>query len=281
MLSGSRFLPLSALVLLSSAAVSLPSEAQLLKGTVVDDSTRRPLERVAVLAIAYREGRIVGSAVTTGAGTFSIKVPQPGTYALRFDGQGYKTLVSEPIAIDANMMAVLDIRLMRGVAALPPIIVLAEAVPIYPGPIRDFERRRRMGHGHFITMEEIEKRNPIHFSDLFYGIPGVRVIRRSDVSRTIRMTTEAEAVDAANTIDRIVKQAPQKSGFRPMACVPLIYQDGTRLGRADDVIDLVNVREIYGVELYTRASQIPVTYSGNHSRCGVVVVWTRRGPRNH
>ena len=39
----------------------------------------------------------------------------------------------------------------------------------------------------------------------------------------------------------------------------------------------VRPQNIYALELYSTPSQIPPRHSGPESRCGVLLIWTRRG----
>src|SRR5215471_18285525 len=47
---------------------------------------------------------------------------------------------------------------------------------IFTGGLADFERRKRMGFGHFLDETEIARRKPIVLTDMLHGLPGVYVV---------------------------------------------------------------------------------------------------------
>jgi len=79
-------------LLAASAAVglALPTAAQVVRGTVVSDSTQRPVSSTLV-RLLDSAGRRVSGAFTDSSGRFSIKAPTPGEYSLRADRIGYRS----------------------------------------------------------------------------------------------------------------------------------------------------------------------------------------------
>jgi hypothetical protein len=64
-------------------------------------------------------------------------------------------------------------------------------------------------------------------------------------------------------------------------CRVHILVDGVRLPLSgdDSVDDVLSAGVVAAVEIYATAAELPAEYSGSDSRCGVVAIWTRRGPR--
>jgi hypothetical protein len=131
------------------------------------------------------------------------------------------------------------------------------------------------GWGLFITREEIERRGARRISDLLYGLPDVRVVRRSELESTVRFGTELSRVNVG-PLSQGDDGAPQVVADVPLRCAPLLYVDGMKFGRADEVLDQVGPAEIEGIEVYRRSSEVPPEFGGIYARCGVILVWTRR-----
>jgi hypothetical protein len=112
--------------------------------------------------------------------------------------------------------------------------------------LNGFLERRQMGLGRFITAEDIDKREPMYFSDLLFTVPGVRVVPKGPFG--------------SNTIE-------MRGG-----CTPTIYLDRIQLINADDLDFLVHPRDIVGVEIY-QTSTTPAEFHSS-TGCGSIVIWT-------
>jgi carboxypeptidase family protein len=110
-----------------------------------------------------------------------------------------------------------------------------------------FEDRRRRGQGHYLTAEDVARRQPVVTSDLFRMMPGVRVDGRANV--TVRGGL----------------------GW----CAPALYLDGNYMEQlsAGDIDTWVQPSEIIGVEVYTDISA-PPEFQSRANGCGSIVVWT-------
>jgi hypothetical protein len=60
-------------------------------------------------------------------------------------------------------------------------------------------------------------------------------------------------------------------------CNPVIWMDGVKIGNDPVMFRDITGPEIDAVEVYRGAAEVPGEFSGGDARCGVVVVWTRRG----
>lgn len=116
------------------------------------------------------------------------------------------------------------------------------------------QRRRSSGGGHFLTPEDIARRQPLVTSDLLRTVPGLDVERSDSGPATIKMRGTFE--------DK---------------CAPAIYVDGAYMPNfsADDVDDFVHPDEIAGIEVYTGAA-LPPQFQKALSGCGSIVIWTKR-----
>ena len=61
-------------------------------------------------------------------------------------------------------------------------------------------------------------------------------------------------------------------------CVPTLFLDGVQSPIFNGTIDdLVDPSDVEGIEVYAHSSSVPIQFSYGNG-CGVIVVWTRRGP---
>ena len=127
-----------------------------------------------------------------------------------------------------------------------------------------------------MTAEDLETRNPMRVSHALNMVPGVRLYTIDGSHMAVRMNT---------AIGMFGLNASQREGEKPAGrneipgCPPLLYLDGTPVGETDDMLDtIVFPHEVAGIEVYRRASELPAEFSGSRSGCGVIVIWTKRGP---
>lgn len=104
---------------------------------------------------------------------------------------------------------------------------------------KGFYRRLELGFGHFMVREQIERRAPGRVSDLFYGLPGVRV------------SGDAVAL---------------------RGCAATIVLDGViLLGTMNQVVSLYDIEAI---EVFPTPTGVPPEYW--RGPCGTILIWTRR-----
>ncbi|EMR01228.1 outer membrane beta-barrel family protein [Cesiribacter andamanensis] len=127
-----RYLLIIALSLLAQAGFA---QSGMLSGSLQDDKGQAlPFANVAVMRTA--DSSLVTGTVTDGAGTFTLKSPQQGTYFLRLTAIGYKNLFSAPFTVSdegfskafGSLILKEDVEVLREVTveALRPKVV-AEA----------------------------------------------------------------------------------------------------------------------------------------------------------
>jgi outer membrane receptor for ferrienterochelin and colicin len=137
--------------------------------------------------------------------------------------------------------------------------------------IPGWDRRRDRGGGHAITHDEIEHRRPAKSVDLLRPVPGVRLLPGRGGDFRIRLRGEP--------------------------CQPMVYVDGVQvmnetpapawlsnrsgspgLPTESSIFSSLNPGEIEAIEVFTGASQVPPEFNATGSKCGVILVWLRRGP---
>jgi outer membrane receptor for ferrienterochelin and colicin len=145
----------------------------------------------------------------------------------------------------------------RVTIAMQERVVVLDSVKVF-GKARDrdwlqgFDQRKARGFGHFLTREDIEEHAVIDLTDVFRGVPGVRV-QWTGSDYTLQMT-----------------RATSLSGSCPIT----YYIDGMPV--SDFNINWLQPPDVEAIEVY-QPGQAPPQFSGvTGGGCGVVVVWTRR-----
>jgi hypothetical protein len=119
-----------------------------------------------------------------------------------------------------------------------------------------FLHRKRVEWGHFITREDIERRQPFNTTDLFQAMLGVRIIR-SGFDYSIMM-----------------------QGIGGYWCTPKVFLDGFSFplnggGGTGNVLDSFIVPEdLAAVEVYPRNMLTPAQFRDVND-CGSIVLWSR------
>lgn len=129
---------------------------------------------------------------------------------------------------------------------LPDIIVEARQEKLYPR-YADFHRRSQQGAGFYITWREIKAKGFSRLGDVMRTVRGVQV----------RCPTQDCVIEMARS-----------------ACLPKVWVDG----RPSDYFGAnMPVGDVYGIEVYRGASEMPAEFIGN-GMCGAVIIWTKNRP---
>jgi hypothetical protein len=234
-------------VLLISA---VPADAQQgsIRGKVVDRSSNAPIARVELVFLGDHR-----SVVTDSAGRYAFVALPAGAVQLLIRAPSFpatQIIVALAAGEDLDRTIVLDSTAAgRGASQpLPAMIVAAPAVEVR---LVDFERRRRVGRGHFLTRAEIERSGAHSLQDAVRPLRGVAVDCGGGTGCAIRMVRA------------------------PMRCFPDYIVD-RRLD--NDFGPSTPIRDVEAVEVYTGPSDVPGEFAGLSAGCGVVVIWTRSGP---
>ena len=240
------------------------ARAQTLSGRVVDGTSDEPLGE-ARLQLLAPEGIEVGEPVVSGAdGSFTISLPEPGSYYLRAERLSYETLVDGVFEFTGPHG-----RLQIEIYLVPrPLEVegfdVAARIRRSRRILRaqGFYQRAAAGFGDFIGPEQIESRMVPDVTDHLRAVPGVHFSGR-------------------------VMQFKSSHPFEGGSCEPNVWLDGMlilsdwhagHLNQDMRVLDdMVNAQDVAAIEVYRTVSATPLQWGGPNARCGTVVIWTRAG----
>jgi hypothetical protein len=137
--------------------------------------------------------------------------------------------------------------------------------------------RRAQNHitGRFVTRAQIEEKNATELTDIFRGLPGVRVDPGPNgyVIRSNRAVSMSKGQAHGNG-------APGARGSDDMGaliaggdCGPSYFVDGFPFAVDGPLNQAMSPAEIEGVEIYF--GNVPPQWGGSRAMCGVILIWTR------
>lgn len=170
--------------------------------------------------------------------------------------------------------------------ALLDSVVVSEAAT--DPALSDFEDNRRIGLGHFFTRAEPAKVEQQKLADALWQAPGAGFIGGrfqayiySKRAPPAMCSTKARP-DCFASHGYYVPNASEAAQGAQVACYPQIYLDGALMNTGNPTppfdINSILPHQIEAIEWYSGPSQTPARYSGLGSRCGVLVIHTRRNP---
>jgi hypothetical protein len=254
MLHGWRLRGLGA-VLAALPAGFLPLQGQgrsVITGTVISDSGLVPV-RGAKVTIT-RPGGSDTILTSDGKGRFSLKRLSPGRYWIVASHLGSESPLLA-VELGEREVFVAEFTVRREVPDLskePPVLPELETTAV-SGRASTFEERMARGLGIYLTEEEIARRESASLNDVLRNVPGVRI----------------------NCVREGCYPVIQRA---PPGCIPSYYLDDMLVDAR--VIAATRGTEIRGIEIYQGLSQLPpeLVRDRQHARCGVIAVWSRRGP---
>jgi len=213
-----------------------------LAGTVLDRASDRPVTGALISLTRVGSAQPLSLVEADSIGEFTFPTVPVGHYTLTIQRFGYQDL-TEDLLLRASVQTEITASLVPEAMNVEPVFVTVERRTSMM--MADFERRRALGIGQFVTREDIEARRPREVSDLFRAVPGVRVVpdRRGDAHLVVRGR-----------------------------CAPDLYVDGVSAYEGMSLDLMLHPDDVEGIEVYTTASA-PPQYA--RAACGVVIVWTR------
>jgi hypothetical protein len=242
-----RTAPLAALCAL--LLVPLATQAQTVRGTVVDDDTGAAISAARV-ELFTQDREPLAATESDRAGVFELAPRRSGHFVVRVTHLGYAPIDSAHISLRAGESVTLEVRLGRTAIALEPLVVTARRGTAVVG---FYERQRRGGLGRYITRDQIERRPAARASDLLRTLPGVYV-ESAQLGRSSMIT--------------------MRGGVG--RCLPTIYIDGMPMRQYPEssVDDWIHASSLEGVEVYTSFASAPSPLHASGA-CGVIAFWTR------
>jgi Carboxypeptidase regulatory-like domain/TonB-dependent Receptor Plug Domain len=247
----------TALVMLGAATVAPPAPAQraaVLRGRILSERGEQPIEG-ATISLADQ----VQSASSDSLGGFRLAGVPAGTHTVLVRRVGFAPF-SSPVRFVAGDSVTVDFTLVSVAQMLPDVEV---NVTVIERKLADFEERRKIGIGHFLTQQDIEKRLSRKFTDILRVLPGLKIVRFD--------ARHGDAVFIAST------RGTQTFLLQGSACPVSMMIDGVYVdqGPGNDPNHLIDPSFLVGVEYYAGPAQIPARFNATRNNCGLLVLWTK------
>ena len=209
---------------------------------------------------------------TDSLGRFTLRGVPAGDRRVTFRRLGYSPKKVD-VQVDAGDTVTVQVVLSQRAQVLPTIPVEGTENALVPSRLRDFERRRTSGVGHFLNAADLAAERSKPLGDVLVRLPGVVVVR-SALAACLTLTRGSQSFrhSAAGYCGN--------SSVGGQNCPVAVFLDGFPAydGHSEEVFDLNSLRanQVAGVEFYSGASTMPREFSAPRGTCGAVVIWTKK-----
>ena len=261
--------PLPMLARAQSANAPTAAIVSRLVGSVLVDSTERPVVSAIVSIPALNL-----STRSDAAGAFTLGGIPAGRHTVVVRAVGY-TELSSPMTFVAGQQIEADLLLRPSAQALAKVDVTAARSTSGNNPrIGEFDERRKMGFGTFLTQDVFEKAEGRKLDDvLVQRIPGIRslsaggarylVATRGSIAMSMKPCPVQVIID-----DIVQNSSTSQKPPRASAANSEVPADAFEINTLDP-------DRIAAIEFYTVANR-PAQFNRGGAPCGTLVVWTRR-----
>ena len=230
------------------------ASAQYVRLRVTNDADDAPVQKAQIISLSDR-----ALWRTDDAGIMVVTALHPGPNVFTIRHLGFAPITT---TLNVREHDTLKVHVVMSPAAqvLDPVDVNARATAEKPLSAFD-DRRLHNAGGHFITWEDIQRRQPHETVDLFMTVLGVRVIK------------------APPYYDPVIESS-RGVGLMGASCPLRVGLDGMVFGNTKDFdVNDIAPSEIYGIEVYSGAATIPAQYLAATSggSCGLIMIWTSDG----
>jgi hypothetical protein len=236
--------PLLAAILATSMSVETSAAQATLRGRVIDSEIGQPL---ADAMVKIRGGP--PQLTTDSLGKFQAQQLPAGDVEVMIQLVGYAPGIFK-VHLPPSGTLERDFALDFTGHRLSEQVVRARAEKLTPRYL-EFERRRQRKLGAYFRWDELEKQGYSSVGDALRTVRGVKI-------KCNQETFECFAFMA---------RTPQ--------CQPTWWIDGVAV---QSFHENTSIRDVYGIEVYRGAGEIPGEYSGSNAACGVIVMWTKSRP---
>lgn len=234
-------------------ALSDPDQPGNIVGRVLDSRTGQALQGAQV---RLREaGR---SAATNERGVFLMRDVAPGPDVIEVTMMGYAER-QQVVQVIGGRAQEITIRVATRPVELAPLTVTVKPRKWF-SDMAGLQERMAIGNGFFILRDELDLSPSRQLGEILRLVPGARVRRSGGGLSGDYIIQLRGAANLAN-----------------QACMPVVWVDGIKWQGGRSAFAEMLAWEMEAVEVYRGAAEVPGEFAGGDARCGVVVVWSRRG----
>jgi hypothetical protein len=260
----------------ASLVLIAPLSAQTLRGRVQELGSQQPIA-VVDLAVLNEAGKELARTQSDSLGIFSMSWGPPGPVRLRAQRLGFQSSTSSEILVRRGEAVTVRMLMSTTPVSVQPLVVDTRATEIdIMGDFADVERRRKLGLGKFITHEQIRQRGNSRISEALEHVPGIFLRPEPGNSHSVLAyanmnTTGMVGGTSARRRNQNMERSPANG-----ECPMMLFLDG-RIHRYPIAgVNILPAQQVEIIEVYRTMSEVPAMFAGEHVRCGVIAIWTRK-----
>ena len=247
-----------------------------LTGVVIAHASGQPIADVEVSIVELSKNTF-----TNQLGEFRINDIAPARRVVTIRRVGYAVWI-DTIEFVGSRTVELPVR-MRSVTALDTVVIVDRAMV-------DFEERRRLGLGSYLTRVDIDKMQGISIANRLTELRSLRIQRASHNQAFVfssRGGTSTDGIWCPPQSERAVFDDMLPCGCyakvfvdRQLMNRPITQRVGPKITRPTPPFDVntVATMSIEAIEWYAGSTTLPAEFADNAlGGCGVLVIHTRRG----
>jgi hypothetical protein len=223
---------------------------------LVTDTSLVPLRnaRVSILRTAIQVG-------TGPNGRFRIVDVPSGPYIVIVRHAGFHPTATI-LQVPASDTLRLSYTLTEAPTELAPVVIAEQRRSF---KMMEFDYRRKLGEGEFMTQDQIERHNPAYATELL----------RQFGSIDVAPTSGGGGQDVYYPVSRRATGGMTPTG--QATCFMTVIVDNVPMPAPFNLDLLPSPRDLMGIEVYAGAATTPPQFAGLNRGCGVIVIWTKDG----
>jgi hypothetical protein len=223
---------------------------------------------------------VAGAVVTLLGGRLQTLTGSDGSYGLRGVSGSQVLIVRQvglgaaivPVALSSAQPQLTNVTMQRAPATLPVVNVMAERkrfAAVYDAI--GFTKRQGLGHGHFLTFQDIDAKHASETPDLMRGIPGVVI--KTDHNNVQRIFSDrgASTLESYGACTAYIVDGALVGNGRAVYTLDAVsgLPDGP-----EDETSIPSPANLIAIEVYQPGEPAPIADAGI-DRCLKVVLWTK------
>jgi Carboxypeptidase regulatory-like domain len=238
-------------------------------GTVLNEAGEKPVANVEIVLEGLNR-----SVRSDSAGNFVFTGLSAGRVTVLVRQLGFEPLRSE-FMLGATQKFEVDLLIKPAVTQLQNVDVKGDAASPWANRLMDFEERRRVGSGRFLTADFFDQQDGRPVSTFLASkMPGLKFINAN--GRRWMASTRGCGMSCPVAPGSQLERVPSAC-YLQVVVNGIVRYNGSP-GQSMFDVDNINSNEIIGLEFYTTATT-PSQYQGTNGvgGCGTVIIWTKGG----
>ncbi len=265
--------------LIAAAVLPAAAVAQEVRGRLLESESRQPIVW-ATLSLLDTTFNAVTQTQSSPTGAFLLESPEAGSFYVLAEALGYEAKLDGILDLGEGGSVSVEFFLKPKPLEMDSLIVAMKRARTYRYLAEvGYYEREKMGFGTFLSPDEIQRRRPITASDLLRSVPDLHIQEGGLGGTRVYLMRGGSRCNPAVLVDGSrVFNDPQTDRGAPLSdLLPDSSPSAFRFERDDEGIVLermIDIADISAVEVHTRATSIPLQYSGTQETCGLLMIWT-------